>query len=79
MILFMFLVQVLSTTFMREGLSNHMLMGAYKLPKIFTKLVYSLSFLRRADLKVFEYNVKEFSSFATFIKYCETLLESDTY
>lgn len=79
MLLFPFFVQLMSSTFVRDGISNPELFNGFVLPKVFTKMVYMLSYLRRDNLSTFEYNIDGIASLAELKTYCRTLIESESF
>lgn len=79
MLLFPFFIQILSSTFVRDGLTNPELFSGFNLPKIFTKMVYMLSYLRRDNLDIFEYKIRDINSLNELKTFIRKLLANESF
>jgi len=79
MLLFPLLIQIMSSTFVRKGISNFELFYGFKIPKFFGKLVLSLSYLQRTDLSTYSYVINDISNLSDLRCFINDLLEDNNY
>jgi hypothetical protein len=73
------MIQILSTNFVREGVTRIEGFSQFILPKVFTQAVLMLSSLKSPDLKNYQYQLVDIHNFDDLINFIKSLLDDEEY